>query len=83
MRRSDSLDLSIRESKTRLNALAGQETLTDAEQSECSDLEGKVKVAETQFRAAKLSEDSETRAAELDGESAEERELRSLRGKSA
>ena len=40
-----------------------------------------MKVAETQFRAAKLSEDSETRAAELDGESAEARELRSLRGK--
>ena len=81
MRRSDSLDLEIRGFKTRLNELAGQDTLTDVETTECGDLEGKVKVAETQFRAAKLSEDSETRAAELDGESAEARELRSLRGK--
>ena len=81
MKRSDSLDLEIRGFKTRLNELAGQDTLTDVETTECGDLEGKVKVAETQFRAAKLSEDSETRAAELDGESAEERELRSLRGK--
>ena len=81
MKRSDSLDLSIRGFKTRLNELAGQETLTDSETAECSALESKLTVAETQFRAAKLSEDSETRAAELDGESAEERELRSLRGK--
>ena len=81
MKRSDSLDLEIRGFKTRLNELAGLDTLTDVETTECGDLEGKVKVAETQFRAAKLSEDSETRAAELDGESAEERELRSLRGK--
>ena len=80
MRRSDSLDLAIRGFKTRLNELSGLDTLSDAETTECGELEGKVKVAETQFRAAKLSEDSETRVA-LDGESAEERELRSLRGK--
>ena len=82
MKRSDSLDLEIRGFKTRLNELAGQDTLTDAETSECGDLEGKVKVAETQFRAAKLSEDSEARAAEeLDGESSEGREYRELRSK--
>ena len=76
MKRSDSLDLEIRGFKTRLNELAGQDTLTDVETTECGDLEGKVKVAETQFRAAKLSEDSETRAAEeLDGEGREVRKL--------
>ena len=80
MKRSDSLDLEIRGFKTRLNELAGLDALTDAETTECGDLEGKVKAKETQFRAAKLSEDSETRVA-LDGESAEVRELRSLRGK--
>ena len=72
MKRSDSLDLEIRGFKTRLNELAGQDTLTDEEQSECSGLEAKVRVAETQFRAAKNSEDSEARAAEEpDGESRE------------
>ena len=72
MKRSDSLDLSIRESKTRLNALAGQDTLTDEQQSECSTLEGSVKTKETQYRAAMIAEDAETRAAEeLDGESRE------------
>ena len=82
MKRSDSLDLSIRESKTRLNELAGQDSLSDAEQTECGDLETKVRTQETQFRAAKNSEDSETRAAEeLDGESSEGREYRELRSK--
>ena len=72
MKRSDSLDLAIRESKTRLNALAGQDTLTDEQQSECSTLEGSVKTKETQYRAAMIAEDAETRAAEeLDGESRE------------
>ena len=73
MKRSDSLDLSIRESKTRLNALAGLDTLTDEQQSECSTLEGSVKTKETQYRAAMIAEDAETRAAfeELDGESRE------------
>ena len=76
MKRSDSLDLSIRESKTRLNALAGQETLTDAEQSECSTLEGSVKAKEVQYRAAMISEDSETRTAEeLPAEGREVRKL--------
>ena len=81
MKRSDSLDLSIRGFKTRLNELAGLDTLTDAETTECGDLEGKVKVAETQYRAAKLSEDSEARAAEeLDAESHELRQLRETVG---
>ena len=81
MKRSDSLDLSIREAKSRLNALAGQDGLTDVEQTECGDLETKVRTQETQFRAAKLSEDSETRAAEeLDGESHELRQLRKTVG---
>ena len=72
MKRSDSLDLSIREAKSRLNALAGQDSLSDEETTECGDLEGKLQVAETQYRAAKLSEASESRAAEeLDGESRE------------
>ena len=76
MKRSDSLDLEIRGFKTRLNELAGQDTLTDEEQSECADLETKVRPRETQYRAAKLSEDSEARAAEeLDGESREYRAL--------
>ena len=76
MKRSDSLDLAIRESKTRLNALAGQETLTDAEQSECSTLEGSVKAKEVQYRAAMISEDSETRTAEeLPAEGREVRKL--------
>ena len=81
MKRSDSLDLEIRGFKTRLNALAGQDTLSDVEQTECAALEGKVKVAETQYRAAKLSEDSETRAAEeSDAESHELRQLRETVG---
>ena len=45
MKRSDSLDLSIRKSKARLNELAGQDTLTDVETTECADLETKVKVS--------------------------------------
>ena len=82
MKRSDSLDLEIRGFKTRLNELALQDTLSDVETTECGELEGKLKVAETKFRAAKLSEDSETRAAEeLDGESSEGREYRELRSK--
>ena len=82
MNRSDSLDLEIREIKTRLNALAGQDSLTDEEQTECGDIEGKLKAKETQFRAAKLSENAEQRAAEeLDGESSEGREYRELRSK--
>ena len=43
MKRSDSLDLSIRGFKTRLNELAGLDTLTDAETTECGDLEGQGK----------------------------------------
>ena len=82
MKRSDSLDLEIRGFKTRLNELAGQDTLTDEETTECGELEGKLQVAETQFRAAKNSEGSEARAAEeLDGESSEGREYRELRSK--
>ena len=63
MKRSDSLDLSIRESKTRLNELAGLDTLTDEQQSECSTLEGSVKAKEVQYRAAMIAEDAETRTA--------------------
>ena len=82
MKRSDSLDLEIRRFKTRLNELAGQDTLTDVETTECGELEGKLQVAETQFRAAKNSEGSEARAAEeLDGGSSEGREYRELRSK--
>ena len=81
MKRSDSLDLAIRGFKTRLNELAGKDTLTDEEQSECSTLEGSVKAKETQYRAAMLSEDAETRTAgDLDGEGREYRELRSKVG---
>ena len=76
MRRSDSLDLSIRGFKTRLNELSGLDTLSDSETTECGDLETKIKVSETQFRAAKLSEDSETRSAEeLPAEGREVRKL--------
>ena len=76
MKRSDSLDLEIRGFKTRLNELAGQDTLTDEEQSECSTLEGSVKAKEVQYRASKVSEDAETRTAEeLDGEGREVRKL--------
>ena len=72
MKRSDSLDLDIRGFRTRRNELTAQDTLTDAETTECDELEGKVKAKETQFRAAKLSEDAEARAAEeSDGESRE------------
>ena len=82
MNRSDSLDLEIRQIKTRLNALAGQDSLTDEEQKECSESEAKLKTKETQFRAAKLSENAEQRAAEeLDGETSEGREYRELRSK--
>ena len=76
MKRSDSLDLSIRKSKTRLNELAGQDSLTDSETTECGDLETKVRTQETQFRAAKNSEDAETRTAEeLPAEGREVRKL--------
>ena len=84
MKRSDSLDLDVRKFKTRLNILSGQDTLTDVETTECGELEGKLQVAETQFRAAKNSEGSEARAAEeLDGESSEGREVVELRAKSS
>ena len=59
---SQKIDLERSKVAERMTALTGQETLTDAEVKELSDLTGKVPELETRYRAAVTAEEAAKRA---------------------
>ena len=79
MLRSQTINLRISEVRQRLNALAGQDSLTDEERAESDRLTTEFADCETRHRAAIVGESAEatTRAAEFstDGEATELRQL--------
>ena len=77
MKQSMIHDLRIREITTRLNELAGKETLTAEERAETETLSGELGTRQAQYRAAVQAEDAESREHRRasDGEGTEQRAL--------
>ena len=83
MTNSQRLAVKLSEIRERLNTLSGIETLTDENRSELDAKQTAFKDAETQYRAAVLSETEDEKRAALEAPDSEQRERVELRERSS